>query len=240
MGIKTWRQKGRKGEYEVLDLLQPVVDKVYQEAGLHTVQLRRNENQTGRGVVRGMSKEGNEVDITGFDIAGLDWLALEIKRQENLNVTGAWTQCKEAAAAKWKGEVLRDENDNWILERIPVLIWRKNKERWKVRMFGYLTCDGGLAFDEGCGGRIRCPVDIGIEAFLLWFEMKLRYEVKLSSNRESNEIGALDRKSVKSDMKAAPDPEAGAAVANKSGGDQVLTIRSQTGLFDTEITDNDG
>lgn len=181
------------------------------------------------------------MDVSGFDVAGLDWLALEIKRQENENLTQWWKQCKESAWEKsMKEEIKRDGKAGIVFERVPVLIWRRNREAWKVRMFGYLTCDGGLAFDEGCGGRIRCPVDIGIEAFLLWFEMKLRWEVKLSSDRESNEIGALVAKSSKVDTVKAPDPEAGSAVANISGGDQVLTIRSQTGLFDTEITDNDG
>lgn len=230
MSIKTWRQKGKKGEYEVLDMLQPIVDKVYDEMKLPRVELRRNTNQSG------FNRDSTTVEVSGFDVAGLDWLSLEIKRQEKLYVTGAWMQCKEAAASKWKGIVLRKPDGmegagEMIYERVPVLIWRMNREAWKVRMFGYLTCDGGLKFDEGCGGRIRCPVDIGIEAFLAWFEMKLRFEIRSSAKLESDVKGVKVTDNEMPDRNGGlpPDLEALSAVPIKSG---PVHDPFQRGLFD--------
>lgn len=89
----------------------------------------------------------------GHDIVGLDWLALEVKHHENPNMNSFWEQCKEQAGAT----------------REPVLLYKSNRVKWRVVMFGYVPAGRK---------RVRCPVDIGLEAFLVWFETRLREEVK--------------------------------------------------------------
>jgi hypothetical protein len=193
--IKTWRMKGRKAEYEVIELLQPIVDKCFVEVtGQLGVQLRRNENQTGRA----SNRFGGPADA--FDVAGLDWMALEIKRQEPNDVTLEhrrniwWNQCKEAAAMKGRGGIiLTTPEGHWIYERIPVLIYRRNREQWKARMFVYITMDGGLDFQSG--ERIRTAADFKFDAFCLWFETKLKMMLTGFKNRnEASKSGNGDNK----------------------------------------------
>jgi len=133
------RDKGQRGEREVCKLLQPVVNETFCDVGLEPPVLERNLVQTRSG---------------GFDISGLDWIALEVKRHETTQISQWWVQCKQQA-----GDT-----------RIPVLLWRRNNEKWKCRMFGYL--------DGGSSGRVRCPVDIGLDAFLIWFKFQLVHRLK--------------------------------------------------------------
>ena len=92
----------------------------------------------------------------GHDLVGLDWLALEVKHQETFHINDWWEQTKEQAGK----------------HKIPVLIYKKNNVKWRVMMFGYL---------EAGSNRVRCPVDITVDAFLVWFENRLRHEF----NKES-------------------------------------------------------
>lgn len=129
--------KGKRGEREVVKLLQPVVNEVYRELGLEPPALERNLMQSHKG---------------GCDLAGLDWLALEVKYQEQEQLTSWWAQCVRQAAGS----------------REPVLFYRKNNAKWKVRMLGFL-----LAGDK----RVRCPVDISAEAFLAYLNIRLKKEL---------------------------------------------------------------
>lgn len=131
------RNKGKRGEREVVKLLQPVVNEVYQSLGLEPPVLERNLMQSHKG---------------GFDLVGLDWLALEVKYQEQTQLTTWWEQCKRQAGK----------------DREPVLFHRKNHATWKVRMFGYLVAGGQ---------RVRCPVDITPEAFLAYLRLRLMKEL---------------------------------------------------------------
>lgn len=102
------RLKGKRGEREVINELNPIVESVYLAHGLTPIVLQRNTLATDSG---------------GDDVAGLSWLSLEIKRQETLTLGAWWAQCT-AQASKRKAE--------------PVLIYRSNKRAWSVRMYGYL------------------------------------------------------------------------------------------------------
>lgn len=133
MGGKMARDKGQRGEKELCKLLQPHVDKVYAEHGLESPSLERNLSQTRDG---------------GFDIAGLDWIALEVKRVESLNINQWWDQ----TVAQAQGG------------RTPVLAYRQNHKPWRVVMRGYL--DGG-------GRLVQARVEISKEKFIHWFEVKL-------------------------------------------------------------------
>jgi 2,4-dienoyl-CoA reductase-like NADH-dependent reductase (Old Yellow Enzyme family) len=127
------RNKGKRGEREVVKLLQPVVDRVFSARGLEVPVLYRNQNQSFQG---------------GYDIDGIDWLALEVKRQEQLNINTWWKQTISQASPS----------------EVPVLIYKQNHKPWKVIMIGYL--DAGTQ-------RVKTRVEIDLETFLIYFETKM-------------------------------------------------------------------
>lgn len=124
------RKKGQRAEREVIELLQPIVDRIYTKNGLEPPLLQRNTLQSHAG---------------GYDIVGLDWLALEVKFQETEHINTWWAQAKRQAKPN----------------QVPVLIWRKSRAPWQVKMV--MTAAVGKA-------RIAMPVVISLESFLLYFE----------------------------------------------------------------------
>lgn len=84
--------KGKRGEREVCDELQPVVDSVATSLGMTAPRIRRNLQQSGDG---------------GEDILGLPWYAIEVKRCETVALDRWWQQCvtqarrKAAMASAW-------------------------------------------------------------------------------------------------------------------------------------------
>jgi hypothetical protein len=133
--VNKAKQKGSGGEYEAIKLIQPVVDTAYSQAGLIPPVLQRNLEQTRAG---------------GHDIIGLPWLALEIKRQETLNINAWWNQTL-ASAIQSGGE--------------PVLMYRQNNKKWHIMMHGYL--------DSG-GPRIKAVVQISLDAFLIYIHHRIK------------------------------------------------------------------
>lgn len=134
------KNKGARGEYEAIALLQPVVNKVYGEFGIDPPRLLRNLEQV-------INRFGR------YDICGVDWLAIEVKRQETLSVNSWWEQAKNSANSTQE----------------PVLIYRQNSRKWRVVMFGYIPAGER---------KVRCPVEINLPPFLIWFETRLREELK--------------------------------------------------------------
>lgn len=53
----------------------------------------------------------------GYDLIGVDWLALEVKRHENLQVSQWWKQ------------TLRQTGEG----QVPMLMYRQNRTPWKFR-----------------------------------------------------------------------------------------------------------
>ena len=131
------RNKGANAEREVINMLQPIVDKVYAGSGLKSPLLERNTLQCNKG---------------GSDVAGLPWLALEIKRQETENLNKWWEQT-----------VLSTQ-----LGQYGVLIHRGNRGKWKVRMHGAL-----LSKDQ----IFQTVVDINLDSFLVWFQSMVENEL---------------------------------------------------------------
>lgn len=84
MGGRMSRDKGARGEREVIQMLQPVVNEVYEAHDLDPPQLKRNTLQSDGG---------------GCDIAGLQWAAIEVKWHETLKVPAWWAQTLEQAGA---------------------------------------------------------------------------------------------------------------------------------------------
>lgn len=93
----------------------------------------------------------------GRDIRGISWIALEVKRHEPKGagdfftpsqVEAWWEQCKTNAP---KGTE-------------PIVIYRGNRMPWRVKMFGRLHTEKAT---------VRCPVDIAVDAFYVWFRARL-------------------------------------------------------------------
>ena len=135
-GVRS-QNKGKRAEREVVKLLQPVVNEVYESVGLEPPELQRNLMQSHKG---------------GYDLAGLDWLALEVKHQETFQLTAWWEQTKRQAGTQREG----------------ILFYRRNNIKFRVRMFAYLVAGGQ---------RVRCPVDIEVEAFLAYLRIRLLKEL---------------------------------------------------------------
>lgn len=136
MGGLTSRNKGKRGEREIVNILQPVVDEVCAKNGFVQIELQRNTIQCDRG---------------GYDIVGLDFLAIEVKHQEQLQPETWW---KQTVKQTKKGQT-------------PVLFYRKNRMDWRVRMPGVLFC-------ATCKGAWHeATVDISIECFLGYLRKRL-------------------------------------------------------------------
>lgn len=113
------RNKGKRAEREVIELLQPIVTELY----LNLVKrcaptLQRNTLQSDSG---------------GCDISGLEWLALEVKHCETFNLND-W----------WKQTVRQSEGHSDPKE--PVLFYRRNNVAWRVRMRGVAGRTDSYAF----------------------------------------------------------------------------------------------
>lgn len=105
------RSKGARGEREVRDFLQKVVDEVAAEKKmLFAPEVKRNLMQ---------SMEG------GHDLVGIPGIAVEVKFCENPQVDKWWEQTlKQASRAGG----------------LPVLIYRKTRSPWQVVMFVSIPC----------------------------------------------------------------------------------------------------
>lgn len=137
MGGLRSRNKGKRGERQVIEMLLPVVIEVYEAAGKDPPELKRNTLQSDRG---------------GSDIAGLPWLAIEVKYQEAESVNAWWEQCVSQAKP----------------DQTPVLFFRRNHAQWRVKM--YATLGGGPS-------GVTVPVSIEVSSFLRWFRNRLTLEV---------------------------------------------------------------
>jgi hypothetical protein len=102
------RNKGKRGEREIIDALQPIVNQVYATHEREAPVLKRNTLQSDGG---------------GYDIVGLDWFAPEVKYHETFHVEKWWEQCTaqancgQAPVLLWRCNGMRT---------------------WNVRMWGYV------------------------------------------------------------------------------------------------------
>lgn len=164
MGGLTSRNKGKRGEREIADLLQPTVDCVATELGLDASKLliQRNTVQSDRG---------------GSDLTGLPGLSIEVKLCETLALESWWTQCQEQARGSKRIGA----------GGVPVLFYRSNRKAWRVRMEGY----AGTFFGPVGNGALstgqppcltRAVVDISLADFLTWFDRWCRQWLKADSH----------------------------------------------------------
>lgn len=135
---KMGLMKGKRAEREVIKLLKPILEKVYAEAGIDDIpMLQRNTLQSDKG---------------GYDIVGLDWLAIEVKHQESLSVNTWWRQTIEQAKPGQQA----------------TLFYRKNNVKWQVVIMTFV-CIGD--------GYIPVRSTLAVEDWLRYFERRLRWEV---------------------------------------------------------------
>jgi hypothetical protein len=146
MGGTMSQNKGKRGERAVIELLQPVLDELYGAINKSAPILQRNSLQSDQG---------------GFDIAGLSWLAIEVKNCETFQLDKWWEEAKEQAAKQSK---------HFHVEATPVLMYKRNHVNFRVRMSGYIPCGER---------KVRTVVDIAVEPFLVWFRERVKQELAL-------------------------------------------------------------
>lgn len=142
MGGKMSRDKGKRGEREIIDLLQPVVNEIREHLQLPEMKLKRNTLQSDSG---------------GSDVAGLPWMALEVKLHATLNLNQWWVQTISQA---------EDGQE-------PILFYRTDRKGWRVRMWGWLDAWNDR-YEDRC---VASLVDIAPEDFLRWFRARLVHEL---------------------------------------------------------------
>jgi hypothetical protein len=147
------RNKGANAEREIVRMLQPIVDKIYKVYDMEEIPLlERNTLQCNKG---------------GSDIAGLEWMALEIKRQETLDLDKWWEQSR---AATKKGQT-------------TILLYRQNGRKWRCQTHGALIYGNDIA-----SGHSIIRVDFNIEDFLDWFANKVETMLLIKSKQQGIEI----------------------------------------------------
>lgn len=99
--------KGRRAEREIIALLQPILNHVWNEQKLDPPQLERRT-----------------FGLSGEDIQGLEWLSLEVKHREVFALDQWWAQTVKQSK-KRNGQ-----------DTIPALVYKRNHAPWRVRMFG--------------------------------------------------------------------------------------------------------
>ena len=126
---KMSKQKGKRGEREVKDLH----NEFFIDQGLD-IRLERNQMQSAVG---------------GYDLVGLDFLAIEVKH------------CEVFQLAKWWAQTMNQMKDG----QVPVLFYRRNRVPWRVMMIGCV-----INSDE----QPAMIIDIAVDDYFRWLATKLR------------------------------------------------------------------
>lgn len=133
------RDKGQRGEREAAGLVMAWAEEVTAGHGLASIELARNLQQARAG---------------GYDLVGIDWLALEVKRHENLQVSQWWKQAVKQAGPG----------------QTPFLMYRQNRTPWRFRV--QLTA----AHYSPCGqssGTSQVVADLAEDQARIWFQNEL-------------------------------------------------------------------
>ena len=130
--------KGKTGEREVADAMNYCIYLAMKELGYPQEEalkgmatIQRNQIQTA---------------IGGADLIGCYGLAVEVKRQETLSLNTWWKQCELSA-----------NRDN----SVPVLIYRQNKQKWRVRTYLWIPLPEGH--------QMKTVAEIDWDTFRVWF-----------------------------------------------------------------------
>ncbi len=103
--------KGKNGEREIATMLREIIDLAINNIdNLNQSEIQRLQEAVQRNT--------NQSSSGGCDIL-LFGLAIEVKRQEILNLNAWWNQTVISATRN---------------KSIPILIWRQNRKQWQVKM----------------------------------------------------------------------------------------------------------
>lgn len=142
------RQKGFNAERDVADDLNLIVNTCHILLKMPIPPkpiVQRNQNQSAVG---------------GKDLIGTFGLAIEVKRQETLNLNGWWKQC-EASAKE--------------LNEIPVLLFRQSRKPWRCITYAQLQID--------TSGTLQARAEIGYEDFGKWFHEIVYRQLRATAQR---------------------------------------------------------
>lgn len=138
--------KGANGERDVLGQFRDVmraVEAELAEAGFTFVA--RSEFATRKRIERGTSNR---------DIGNIPIVSIEVKRNEKLNISAAWQQCVR-------------QSDGGLL---PTLVYRYNREPWRVRTWV------GLTHYNGSGAIVDYAIaEVSLVDFLAYFAKLYRH-----------------------------------------------------------------
>lgn len=155
------RAKGQRGEREIIDFLQPIVDDVFKKQGQTPPLLQRNTLQSDRG----------GQDIIATDQFGksqaLKWLSSEVKTQKVLDTSAWWRQTLAQSGT----------------EQLPVLFFKASRGKWKVMTWGAVGI--GSKSEKHLSADLRyvtksnlCVVEISLLDFGFYFRARLAEELK--------------------------------------------------------------
>lgn len=133
------RQKGANGERELATDLNEIVNALLRKHGIPVPVkpvIQRNQNQTAVG---------------GNDLSNCFGIGIEVKRQEQLSVNKWWEQCVKSC----------EKN-----REFPVLIYRQNKQAWRVVMNAWAQLPAGLEQDSVA---MMTRAEVTWQFFLHWF-----------------------------------------------------------------------
>lgn len=137
------RAKGQTGEREVADMLNGAILRATGTWG----DFKRNLQQTQDG---------------GFDLFSelFPYFAFEVKRVENLThglLESFWQQALRQSTA------VNTMTSRGRASYLPVLIYRRNRNPWRVRTYGTLCWEGA-----------PIVVDVTVDDFIAWFEHQIK------------------------------------------------------------------
>lgn len=138
------RNKGHKGELEVVQLLTAYARPVCEWMGRDVPEFKRNVTQSQGG---------------GYDVVGLEWLAIEVKRVETEFQKKWWTQVLDA-----KGEA-----------QVACLLFRRNRGSWRAMV--------ELATPVG-SRLITVHATLDVDQFKYWFQWQLASRLDKASTSE--------------------------------------------------------
>jgi hypothetical protein len=149
MGINI-RQKGAEGERQVAKALNEVIGAVLRE--------QQWSPEIIAGCEQCVQRNQNQSAVGGCDLSNVFGLAIEVKRQEQLSVNTWWSQCVASAERN---------------REFPVLVYRQNRQAWRVVMYGVLVLpilnDGAEDRFGGARTGLSSRVEVAWEDFLNWF-----------------------------------------------------------------------
>lgn len=144
MACTMGQNKGKRGEREVAKILNDAISQVEVELKSLGVDVELP------GVARNLMQSRSG----GFDLAGITWLAPEVKRQESLNINGWWKQTLDQAIKS---------------EREPVLFFKQNHKPWRVMTMVFMKLPGGK--------RIRLRAEVSLQDWLVYFKEQVKRRV---------------------------------------------------------------